>query len=257
MRLPLPLSAWSASRPEPSRGGAASFLQPAGCSSIPPEREVGIALPAYRNRLPGFVMTFRRAPDRSVCWHARRRIPTRHGPDWQNSRLDDGRGTWRPAGAGGHAPGRRQHRSRTPSDRASHPQPHRWRDPPRRPGRPIPRPAARRASGTGRQGRRLPHHRRPDLRLVPTRNCCTACSTSTGWTRRAADFARMPVSSGSSSSSGLPVRVALHELHIGRLQIGAAVAGQSFLLSASGSAALDSMTDRAGQADRPPAGWRR
>jgi translocation and assembly module TamB len=64
---------------------------------------------------------------------------------------------------------------------------------------------------------------------------------------RAASFTRMPVSSGSSSSSGLPVRVALHELQIGRLQIGAAVAGHSFVLAASGSAALDSMTDGQGK----------
>jgi translocation and assembly module TamB len=58
----------------------------------------------------------------------------------------------------------------------------------------------------------------------------------------AADFSRMPVSSGSSSNSGLPVRVALHELRIDRLQIGAAVAGRPFLLSAAGAGALDSMT---------------
>jgi translocation and assembly module TamB len=60
---------------------------------------------------------------------------------------------------------------------------------------------------------------------------------------RAADFARMPVSSGGKSSTGLPVRVALQEMRIERLQIGAAVAGQSFLLSAAGSGALDSTTD--------------
>lgn len=57
-----------------------------------------------------------------------------------------------------------------------------------------------------------------------------------------ADFARMPVSSGSSSSSGLPVRIALRELHIGRLQIAAAVAGKNYLLSATGAATLDSYT---------------
>jgi translocation and assembly module TamB len=64
---------------------------------------------------------------------------------------------------------------------------------------------------------------------------------------RAAGFARMPVSSGrsstsSGSSTGLPVRVALHEMHIDRLRIGAAVAGQTVVLSATGSGALDSST---------------
>jgi translocation and assembly module TamB len=61
-----------------------------------------------------------------------------------------------------------------------------------------------------------------------------------------ADFVRMPVSSGSSSSSGLPVRIALQQMQIDRLQIGAAVAGQTVLLSATGSGALDSTTDAHG-----------
>ena len=61
-----------------------------------------------------------------------------------------------------------------------------------------------------------------------------------------ADFPRMPVSSGSSSSSGLPVRIALQQMQIDRLRIGAAVAGQTVLLSAIGSGALDSTTDAHG-----------
>ncbi len=61
-----------------------------------------------------------------------------------------------------------------------------------------------------------------------------------------ADFARMPMSSGS-SSSGLPVGVALEQMRIDRLQIGAAVAGQSVLLSAAGSGALDSATEGRGK----------
>ena len=63
----------------------------------------------------------------------------------------------------------------------------------------------------------------------------------------AADFVRMPVSSGSSSSSGLPVRVALQQMQIDRLLIGAAVAGQNMLLSAAGSGGLDSTTDAHGR----------
>ncbi len=61
-----------------------------------------------------------------------------------------------------------------------------------------------------------------------------------------ADFVRMPVASGSSSSSGLPVRIALQQMQIDRLRIGAAVAGQTVLLSATGSGALDSTTDAHG-----------
>jgi translocation and assembly module TamB len=63
---------------------------------------------------------------------------------------------------------------------------------------------------------------------------------------RAADFARMPVSSGGGGSSNLPVQVALHEVSIDRLQIGAAVAGQSFALSVAGSGALGSAGDAQG-----------
>ncbi|HVC63571.1 MAG TPA: translocation/assembly module TamB domain-containing protein [Acetobacteraceae bacterium] len=57
-----------------------------------------------------------------------------------------------------------------------------------------------------------------------------------------ADFARMPVSSGQ-SSSGLPVRVAVHDLRVGRLALGPAMAGHSVLLSATGAGALDSVTE--------------
>ncbi len=59
---------------------------------------------------------------------------------------------------------------------------------------------------------------------------------------QAADFSRMPVASNSSSGSGLPVKVALSEMRVDRLQIGAAVAGQAFLLSAAGAGALDTAT---------------
>ena len=67
-----------------------------------------------------------------------------------------------------------------------------------------------------------------------------------------ADFARMPVASGSSSSSGLPVRIALQQMQIDRLRIGAAVAGQTVLLSATGSGALELHHRRAWHPDRPP-----
>ena len=64
---------------------------------------------------------------------------------------------------------------------------------------------------------------------------------------RAADFSRMSVSSSkSSSNTGLPVRVALHEMHIDRLQIGPAVAGRSVVLAATGSGVLNTTSDGGG-----------
>jgi translocation and assembly module TamB len=59
-----------------------------------------------------------------------------------------------------------------------------------------------------------------------------------------AAFTRMPISSssGGSSSSTLPVKIVLHEMHIDRLQIAAAVAGRDYMLSAAGAGILNSYT---------------
>ena len=55
------------------------------------------------------------------------------------------------------------------------------------------------------------------------------------------DFARMPQSSGG-GSSGLPVKVTVHQFKLDRLTVGAAVAGRPYDVAVSGTAALQSMS---------------
>jgi len=62
----------------------------------------------------------------------------------------------------------------------------------------------------------------------------------------AADFARMPQSSGG-KSSGLPLKVTLHQFQVGRLTIGAPVAGKSYVLTVNGAADLQSETAGSGR----------
>lgn len=64
-----------------------------------------------------------------------------------------------------------------------------------------------------------------------------------------ADFLREPLPSKSSSSSGLPVRIVLHEFHVDRLTIAAAIAHQPYVISAHGAGELDSYTQGRGTLD--------
>ncbi|WP_254073337.1 translocation/assembly module TamB domain-containing protein [Acidisphaera sp. S103] len=66
------------------------------------------------------------------------------------------------------------------------------------------------------------------------------------------DVARLPVSSGQSSSSGtfnLPVQVDLRQLHVGKAIIGAPVAGTAATLALDGSATLQTLTEGSVQLD--------
>ena len=62
----------------------------------------------------------------------------------------------------------------------------------------------------------------------------------------AADFARMPESSGG-KSSGLPVKVVLRQFEVGRLTIGAPVAGKQYVVAVQGAADLQSMSAGSGR----------
>ena len=55
-----------------------------------------------------------------------------------------------------------------------------------------------------------------------------------------ADLARMPESSGATSSSGFPVKVAVRQFQVDRLTIGAPVAGKTIVVAVRGAGRLDS-----------------